>query len=143
MPRSLTPFQVYLRNKIAVVHPGWTESLQELEDEHGGTELIYQIPSPRNPNNHLYVSLREDEILVKFAVPGSHVHYDLEETEGLTSGARFDELWNWAATEYIRPVLENRLVAVWYGDSEGALVENVSRFVRMNGIGSYTTESWS
>ncbi|MEZ6058464.1 MAG: hypothetical protein R3C01_17320 [Planctomycetaceae bacterium] len=108
--------------------------------------IRYQIPSPANRCNILFVVFTPDDITVKFAVPGSHEHLDPD----LYGGPQFDgdrsEFWAQtygdALDEYVRPVIEDRMLAV-YHDGRSSLVCDVKQFLKNNQLAYCRYESWS
>ena len=136
-----TEFQRYVLTRLTEIFPTWSEFITEYRED-WGVETVYKVPSPANPENNLYISIRPDEIMVKFAVQGSHEHYDLDYGVGDTDEERYEDTLNDAMSEYITPVLENRLVAVWFGDHRGNLVSDADDFVQLNNITNYRTETW-
>ena len=126
------------------MHPEWAKYLEDFIDENT-RELVYTISSPANPDNKLYIVITRDDITVKFAVQGSHEHYDINCVGGGSEEERFEETFNWAFEEYINPVLENKLVAVWHeGFMGGTLTADPEKFLKMNPkITAKKIESWS
>ena len=139
---QLTRFQEYAKNRLERIHPEWKNYLEDCIDENI-RELVYIINSPANPDNKLYIVITCDDITVKFAVQGSHEHYDIY-CEG-SEAERFEKAFNWAFEKYINPVLENKLVAVWHeGFMGGTLTSDPEGFLKMNPkITAKKIESWS
>lgn len=150
-PRELTmmtPFQQYAHDRWRRNFPEWSRWREdfEVEGEPDRINILYDIPSPANEANRLYVMFLHDEIMVKFAVPDSHEHYDpdlyLLAPANTSESEAWDQAYADALTEYIRPVLEDRMVAVRY-DNRSALTSDVEQFATMNKILACRCESWT
>ncbi len=150
----MTPFQEYAHNRWRHGFPEWEHLREDLNlsgepfdsNVDSGLEVRYVIPSPANPDNCLYVVFAPDEIIVKFAVQGSHEHYDPDiygmDDDEITELDRWNESYNDAMNEYVYPVLNDQLVVVMSG-VDSWLVSDVARFLELNQMQQRETESWS
>ena len=133
----MTPFQFHVESKLSVDFPSWAP-FRELLIENGSPAVRYMIPSPINSDNVLYFVIEPDEIITKFACHGSHEHYDIEGE----SVEEYDTAYRYAMDEFVKPILDDRLVVVWY-DNEGMLVPDAAMFAIKNNISAYAVESWN
>ncbi|WP_166831039.1 hypothetical protein [Thalassoroseus pseudoceratinae] len=150
----MTPFQEYAHTRWLHDFPHWSDLREDLSpngepvdpSEDSIFEVRYIIPSPANINNWLYVVFTADDIIVKFAVPGSHEHYDPglygSQDGKITESERWNDAYTDAMNEYIRPVTNDELFIVSYG-CESVLVSDVKVFLERNGISKCQYESWS
>ena len=150
----MTPFQEYAHGRWVADFPQWAHLREDLDsagepfDESNPIprHIRYQIPSPANPNNILWVVFTPDDIVVKFAVPGSHEHYDPCHYGGPDFNGDRSECWSEAYEdaihEYVLPVIEDRMFALHYG-ANSILVSSVEEFLRLNQIERCQCESWS
>lgn len=144
----MTPFQQYTHERWTHDFPQWACLREDLEIDGNvdSIEIRYMIPSPANPNNILYVVFTRNDLIVKFAVQGSHEHYDPDlycstDTE-MSETEKWDVAYSDAINEYVLPVIQDKLFVVWYIDG-AVLTSNVSDFVNINGIDEYKYESWT
>ena len=150
----MTPFQAYAHARWVTDFPQWA-CLREDLDAHGAPfdsiksdslQVRYQVPSPANPDNILWVVFTPDDIVVKYAVPGSHEHYDPD----FYGGPHFDgdrsvfwpQAYEDAISEYVLPVIQDRMFTLNYG-RHSALVCNVEEFLQSNRLRSCQYASWS
>ena len=54
----------------------------------------------------------------------------------------YDTAYRYAMDEFVKPILDDRLVVVWY-DNEGMLVPDAAMFAIKNNISAYAVESWN
>lgn len=139
-----SPFLKYSLQRMARQFPEWSSFLREFPEE---GSWAYQIPSPNNVENILYISLCKEQLIIKFAVRGSHEHYALSDADGDTDDEKFEAVWSLAWEEYLGPVLENRLVIVWHEHGLGGSLtfkpEQYVAHLRNRGVTDYRIETWS
>lgn len=150
----MTPFQRYAHARWTNEFPEWSNFREDIDGvgdsfDPMGDQLLhvrYLLPSPANPRNLLCVVFTPWDITTMFAVRGSHEHYDPDLYGGPDFQGDRSEFWpdayDDAIAEYIRPVIEDRMFAVYYGE-EAALVADVAEFMVLNRIEQCQYESWS
>lgn len=135
------PFQQYAHSRWLQDFPQWAG----LREDHG-VDICYSIASPANPLHILWVVFTPDEILIKFAVPGSHEHYDPDDylfhNQDLSESVAWDSTYQNAIEEYVQPVLEDRMVIVNHGNHQ-TITCDVEEFAKLNKLSSFHYESWS
>lgn len=150
----MTPFQAYAHARWLTDFPQWAYLREDLDGGGGPFDVSkpdalhvrYQIQSPANPDNILWVVFTPDDVMIKYAVPGSHEHYDPDHYGSPDFVGDRSEFWPLAyedaICEYVLPVVEDRMFVLHYG-KHSALVSSVEEFLRSNQLNCCQYESWS
>lgn len=150
----MTPFQEYAHARWIADFPQWAYLREDIDgvgepfdvNKSDRLEIRYQIPSPANAENIMWVVFAPFDVIVKFAVPGSHEHYDPDFYGGPDFDGDRSEFWPQAyedaISEYVRAVIEGRMYVLHY-DNNSVLVSSVEEFLRLNQLESCQYESWS
>jgi hypothetical protein len=151
---SMASFQQYSHARWEEDFPQWSSLREDIcakgepfdSNESSPLCIRYRIPSPANPENILWVVFSPEDIIVKYAVKGSHEHFGPDDDFDPSVDSECVEFWSNAyedaISEFVRPVIEDQRLIVRYED-QSVLVRNVEEFLQLNQIPTCHYESWT